>query len=160
MTESFDRRQHRFPESRYFEDLKVGERFYPLRYRILPRAQPPGIVGARLPNPVFHRGGGQQFCACRRRRADRVHRAIVEVSEAGLSGRHTLPNAENYRADAAALDRRRYPCGHGAQPGSPAGALRRTENPAAQAPRRGQRRSMTSASRSAARRHWSALTSR
>jgi hypothetical protein len=28
MTESFDRRQHRFPESRYFEDLKVGERFY------------------------------------------------------------------------------------------------------------------------------------
>jgi acyl dehydratase len=28
MTENFDRRQHRFPESRYFEDLVVGERFY------------------------------------------------------------------------------------------------------------------------------------
>ena len=27
-TEIFDRRQHRFPESRYFEDLTVGERFY------------------------------------------------------------------------------------------------------------------------------------
>jgi acyl dehydratase len=26
--ESFDRRQHRFRESRYFEDLTVGERFY------------------------------------------------------------------------------------------------------------------------------------
>jgi len=28
MTEEFDRRRHRFPESRYFEDLAVGERFY------------------------------------------------------------------------------------------------------------------------------------
>ena len=28
MTESFDKRRHRFPESRYFEDLVVGERFY------------------------------------------------------------------------------------------------------------------------------------
>jgi len=28
MTEGFDRRTHRFPESRYFEDLAVGERFY------------------------------------------------------------------------------------------------------------------------------------
>ena len=28
MTEDFDRRTHRFPESRYFEDLAVGERFY------------------------------------------------------------------------------------------------------------------------------------
>ena len=28
MTESFDRRRHRFPVSRYFEDLIVGERFY------------------------------------------------------------------------------------------------------------------------------------
>jgi acyl dehydratase len=28
MTESFDRRQHCFPENRYFEDLSVGERFY------------------------------------------------------------------------------------------------------------------------------------
>src|SRR3954451_18068551 len=28
MTEPFDRRQHRFPESRYFEDLAVGERVY------------------------------------------------------------------------------------------------------------------------------------
>src|SRR5215468_12505221 len=28
MTENFDRRWHRFPESRYFEDLEVGERFY------------------------------------------------------------------------------------------------------------------------------------
>ena len=28
MTENFDRRWHRFPESRYFEDLKVGERFH------------------------------------------------------------------------------------------------------------------------------------
>src|SRR5262245_30209296 len=28
MSENFDRRRHRFPESRYFEDLKVGERFY------------------------------------------------------------------------------------------------------------------------------------
>ena len=28
MTENFDRRRHRFPESRYFEDLKLGERFY------------------------------------------------------------------------------------------------------------------------------------
>jgi acyl dehydratase len=28
MTESFDRRQHRVAESRYFEDLAVGERFY------------------------------------------------------------------------------------------------------------------------------------
>ena len=28
MTDSFDRRNHRFPESRYFEDLAVGERFY------------------------------------------------------------------------------------------------------------------------------------
>ena len=28
MTESFDRRQHRFPENRHFEDLAVGERFY------------------------------------------------------------------------------------------------------------------------------------
>jgi len=28
VTESFDRRQHRFQVSRYFEDLTVGERFY------------------------------------------------------------------------------------------------------------------------------------
>ena len=28
MTETFDKRQHRFPETRYFEDLAVGERFY------------------------------------------------------------------------------------------------------------------------------------
>jgi uncharacterized membrane protein (UPF0127 family)/acyl dehydratase len=28
MTESFDHRQHRFPENRYFENLAVGERFY------------------------------------------------------------------------------------------------------------------------------------
>ena len=28
MTDTFDRRQHRFPDSRYFEDLKLGERFY------------------------------------------------------------------------------------------------------------------------------------
>ena len=28
MTESFDRRQHRFPQSRFFEDLTLGERFY------------------------------------------------------------------------------------------------------------------------------------
>jgi acyl dehydratase len=28
MTESFDRSQHRFPQSRYFEDLTLGERFY------------------------------------------------------------------------------------------------------------------------------------
>ena len=27
-TEIFERQQHRFPESRYFEDLTVGERFY------------------------------------------------------------------------------------------------------------------------------------
>src|ERR1700730_13265312 len=39
-------------------------------------------------------------------------------------------------------------------------ALRRAENIAAQAPHRGQRHSMTSANRSAARRHWSRLTSR
>ena len=28
MSETFHRRQHRFPESRYFEDLVVGEHFY------------------------------------------------------------------------------------------------------------------------------------
>ena len=28
MTETFDPRQHRYPESRYFEDLRVGERFF------------------------------------------------------------------------------------------------------------------------------------
>jgi acyl dehydratase len=28
MTEPFDRRRHRFPHSRYFDDLAVGERFY------------------------------------------------------------------------------------------------------------------------------------
>jgi acyl dehydratase len=28
MTESFDPRQHHFPERRFFEDLAVGERFY------------------------------------------------------------------------------------------------------------------------------------
>jgi acyl dehydratase len=28
MSENFDRRQHRFPQCRYFEDLAVGERFY------------------------------------------------------------------------------------------------------------------------------------
>ncbi|MBO0735784.1 MAG: MaoC family dehydratase [Alphaproteobacteria bacterium] len=28
MTASFDRRRHRFPEERYFEDLVVGERYY------------------------------------------------------------------------------------------------------------------------------------
>jgi acyl dehydratase len=28
MTASFERRQHRPPKSRYFEDLRVGERFY------------------------------------------------------------------------------------------------------------------------------------
>jgi acyl dehydratase len=28
MTEEFDRRRHRFPQSRYFEDLVVGETFY------------------------------------------------------------------------------------------------------------------------------------
>ena len=27
-SEGFDRRQHRFPESRFFEDLTVGEHFY------------------------------------------------------------------------------------------------------------------------------------
>ena len=28
MSEPFDHRRHRFPESRYFEDLAIGERFY------------------------------------------------------------------------------------------------------------------------------------
>jgi acyl dehydratase len=28
MTEDFDRRRHRFGETRYFEDLAIGERFY------------------------------------------------------------------------------------------------------------------------------------
>ena len=28
MSDDFDRQRHRFPESRYFEDLAVGERFY------------------------------------------------------------------------------------------------------------------------------------
>ena len=28
ISDDFDRRQHRFPESRFFEDLAVGERFY------------------------------------------------------------------------------------------------------------------------------------
>ena len=28
MIDQFDHREHRFPESRYFEDLSVGERFY------------------------------------------------------------------------------------------------------------------------------------
>ena len=28
MSDGFDRRQHRFPDSRYFEELKVGEVFY------------------------------------------------------------------------------------------------------------------------------------
>ena len=28
MTEDFNRRNHRFPESRFFEDLALGERFY------------------------------------------------------------------------------------------------------------------------------------
>ena len=28
MTDSFDPREHRFPESRFFEDLAAGERFY------------------------------------------------------------------------------------------------------------------------------------
>ena len=28
MTASFDPRHHRFPQSRYFEDLTLGERFY------------------------------------------------------------------------------------------------------------------------------------
>ena len=28
MSDDFDHRQHRFPESRYFEDLVIGERFY------------------------------------------------------------------------------------------------------------------------------------
>jgi acyl dehydratase len=28
MSEPFDHRRHRFPESRFFEDLKVGDRFY------------------------------------------------------------------------------------------------------------------------------------
>jgi len=28
MSDDFDHRQHRYPESRYFEDLAIGERFY------------------------------------------------------------------------------------------------------------------------------------
>jgi acyl dehydratase len=28
MSDDFDHRQHRYPESRYFEDLVIGERFY------------------------------------------------------------------------------------------------------------------------------------
>ena len=28
MPDDFDRRRHRFPENRYFEDLTIGERFY------------------------------------------------------------------------------------------------------------------------------------
>jgi acyl dehydratase len=28
MSDTFDRQRHRFPESRYFEDLTVGEQFY------------------------------------------------------------------------------------------------------------------------------------
>lgn len=28
MSDGFDRRQHRFPESRYFDELRIGERFY------------------------------------------------------------------------------------------------------------------------------------
>jgi acyl dehydratase len=78
-TEGFDRRRHRFPENRYFEDLAVGERFYipsrtvtetnfaafqtvsadnhPIHYDVeyCRERGHPGPPGARLSGAVLHR---------------------------------------------------------------------------------------------------------
>jgi acyl dehydratase len=106
VTESFDRREHRSPVSRYFEDLVVGERFYiPSRtvteahfaaFQTLSGDNHPIHYDVEYcrerghPGPLAH--GFQILCftaagasARGRRRTDRVCRAIVEISKAGLS---------------------------------------------------------------------------
>ncbi len=91
MSDTFDRRRHRFPESRYFEDLAVGERFYipsrtvteanfaafqtvsadnhPIHYDVeyCRERGHPGPAGARVSGIVLHRGRGRHLRPCHRR---------------------------------------------------------------------------------------------
>src|SRR5207253_5843846 len=98
--EAFDRRHHRFPESRYFEDLAVGEQFYiPSRtvteanfaaFQTVSADNHPIHYDVEYcrerghPGPLAHgfqRGRGRHLHPCHQRFADRVYRAVVEIPE-------------------------------------------------------------------------------
>lgn len=53
MTDSSDRRQHRFAESRYFEDLALGERFY-IPSRTMTEAHFPAFQTVSADNHPIH----------------------------------------------------------------------------------------------------------
>ena len=132
MTEAFDRTLHRVAEPRWFEDFALGEHFpipsrtvteahfsafqaisadnHPIHYDV-EHCRERGHRGSarpRLPDPVFHRGRSQRLRPSDRRLADRLCRAIVEISEACLRRRHALPAAGDRGIEAAALDRCRH----------------------------------------------------
>ena len=182
MTESFDRRQHRFPVSRYFEDLVVGERFYvPSRtvteahfaaFQMLSGDNHPihydveYCRGRGHPGPLAH--GFQILCftaAGASSFALAVGDALIAfVEQSSKFLKPVFPGDTLYpMLEIAALMPQRSTGIVTLERAQPAGRIRsfgRTEDPAAQARRRNQPVSMTSASNSGARRHWSRLTSR
>src|SRR6266404_3308839 len=129
MTDSFDRRTHRFPESRYFEDLTVGERFYipsrtvteanfaafqtvsadnhPIHYDVeyCRERGHPGPLAHGFQVLCFTAAGAGNLCPCHRRLADRLYRAIVSLPEARLSRRYALSEPDRRRADSSAHHR-------------------------------------------------------
>src|SRR5438132_5847356 len=123
-SDDFDRRQHRFPESRYFADLAVGERFY-IPGRTVTEANFAAFQTVSADNHPIHydveycrdrghsgplahgfqvlcftaAGAGtfahvRDLCPCHWRLADRLYRAVVALPEAGLSRRYALSESD------------------------------------------------------------------
>src|ERR1700745_2714429 len=119
-SDEFDRRQHRFPESRFFEDLAVGERFY-IPSRTVTEANFAAFQTVSADNHPIHYD--VEYCRERGHPAPLapgfqglfvylLYRAILQIPKAGLSRRHALPEPLDRRADGAAHDRDRDDRGH------------------------------------------------
>jgi MaoC like domain len=157
MTESFDRRRHRFGETRYFEDLAIGERFY-IPSRTMTEAHFAAFQTVSADNHPIHYD--VEYCRERGHKGPLAHGfqilsfiaagagtfahqvadaliAFIEQSskfvKPVLRRGHALPDAGNIGADTPALDRRRDARGDHAQPEWRTRPERRAENPAAQA---------------------------
>jgi len=149
MSEGFDRRQHRFTQSRYFEDLALGERFYiPSRTMIEAHFAAFQTVSADNhpihydveycrqrghPGPLAH--GFQILCFTAAGASTFAHAvgdaliAFIEQSSRFLKPVYT----GDFGTGAAAFDRCRHARGDGAQSEGRTRPLRRAENSAAQA---------------------------
>src|SRR3954465_10181822 len=132
MSDTFDRRRHRFPENRFFEDLAVGEQFYipsrtvteanfaafqtvsgdnpPIHYDIeyCRERGHPGLLAHGFQVLCFTAAGAGTFAHVIGDSLIALYRAIVEIPEAGLSRRHALSESDNRSADPAAHDRHRH----------------------------------------------------